>query len=141
MTAPVKNLVSVISGIAVIAAVAALLFPLEQLMADKFFHIFGPANKTDDVIFVTSLVCWFFIPAFAGGLVTSLFTTSKPVIYSFITGISSFLVVTICIIITTEYSLEISPILFSLILVAGALAGGFTGRGIQRRKAARRESR
>jgi hypothetical protein len=71
-----NSILAILAGIAATAATGFILYPLEMLVWDNFFEL-NFADEPDkysykDLILHSSILLWFFLACFAGGLVCSL---------------------------------------------------------------------
>ena len=122
MNRPLKNSVAVLSGLAVIAGLGLLLYPLMELVVDKFLHIFEKSSTRDDIIFTTALLLYAMLPSFLGGWITARMADSKPVILGAVTGLIGLLILFI-VSKAWQSRFEWEAVLYGLILPVFTLLG------------------
>ena len=84
----VSSFFAILGGVVAMIASALILYPLEMMIADRYleFH-WGEAGDLvtrNDLIFFSSVILWFSIAAFAGGLISSLISRTNEIRHAWI---------------------------------------------------------
>lgn len=134
-----RNFLAVVAGVLAAIAAGAILFPLVQLVFDKFFHLYlfsTPPEGAwkDDLVLLITMILWLFISSAVGGFICTLISTDREQVYSLI---SSLACLTIFFIISEIRVFEIGSWQSWVLLLTipfGNLTGSWIGSGFKRKR-------
>lgn len=138
MDPAIRNILSVIAGIAALFICGLVLYPLVQIIFDKYFQVYlGPSQPKDayekDLVVLATVILWVLVSSTTGGFVCSLIAITNE--WLFISICIALLLLTFLILSRGQIIYSIESMISMLMIPAGFIIG----RGIAMAIKARRQ--
>ena len=136
-----RNTLSVFLGLVAVFLCGLILYPLVQLLFDKYFQIYlGPSRPKDafekNLIILITIMIWVLLSSIAGGLVCSLMATKNEWIYMSICAI--IMIMIFAILSKGDVFKNIESILSLFMIPIGFAGGRLIGGKIKTRRQRRK---